>query len=139
MRTKLSFAVLLLAACGGQQPPLVASDVEITAPLPGRSMSAGFLVLRNTTDEAIRITGASSPQFESVEIHETTIENGISRMRRLDALLVPAHGSLTLERGGKHLMLTRARDLGDTVTLHLLRGDVPLLTIEYRIGRESGR
>lgn len=139
MRTKFLFAVLLLAACGGQQPPLVASDVEITAPLPGRSMSAGFLVLRNTTDEAIRITGASSPQFESVEIHETTIENGVSRMRRLDALLVPAHGSLTLERGGKHLMLTRARDLGDAITLHLLSGDVPVLTIEYRIGRESGR
>ena len=139
MRTKALLVVLLLAACGGPQPPLVASGVEITAPLPGRPMSAGFLVLRNTTDEAIRITGVSSPQFGSVEIHETTIENGIARMRRLDALVVPAHGSVTLERGGKHLMLMRARDLGDGVTLHLLNDGAPVLTIDYRFERDLGR
>ena len=98
----------LLAACSAPEAPLVATDVEVTRPMPGRHMSAGFLVLSNNTDAEIRITSVTSPQFGSVEIHETTVVDGVSRMRKLEALVVPARGSVTLERGGKHLMLMRA-------------------------------
>ena len=127
----------LLAACGAPQPPLVASDVEITRPMPGRHMSAGYLVLHNNTDEAIRITSVTSPQFGAVEIHETRIEDGISRMREIGELVVPAHGSVTLERGGKHLMLMRAGDLGDSVSLQLMNGAAPVLSIEYPFPAEA--
>ena len=99
--------------------------------MPGRHMSAGFLVLTNNTGEAIHITSVTSPEFESVEIHETTIEDGISRMRGIEELLVPANGSVTLERGGKHLMLMQARDVQDSVTLHFMSGDAPALSVEY--------
>ncbi len=139
MRAALLLLVLAMAACGAPQPPLIASEVEITKPVPGRAMSAGYLVLRNTTDEPIRITAVTSPQFGAVEIHETSIEDGVSRMRRLDALVVPPRDSVTLERGGKHLMLMRARDLQDAVTLTLASDDSPLLTIDYRFDPESGR
>jgi len=131
MRLIVVLLTVLLAACGAPQPPLVATDVEITRPMPGRQMSAGFLVLTNNTDEPIHITSAASQQFGSVEIHETTVEDGISRMRRLDALVVPAHGSVTLERGGKHLMLMNARDIGDAVSLKLFAGDMPVLELNY--------
>ena len=134
MRITLLLSILLLVACGAPQPPLVASEVEITKPMPGRQVSAGFLLLTNNTDEDIRITRVTSPQFGAVEIHETTIEDGIARMRELDALVVPARGSARLERGGKHLMLMRAGDLGDAVSLQLLADDAPVLDIEYRFG-----
>ena len=123
-------ALALLGACGAPQPPLVASDVEITTPMPGRSMSAGYLVLTNNTGEPIIIDGVTSPQYGAVEIHETTIEDGISRMRELEELVVPARGSVTLERGGKHLMLMRAQGASQTVTLQLLHDGIPVLTIE---------
>jgi len=99
-------------------------------------MSAGFLVLTNNTDEPIRITHVTSPQFGSVELHETRVEDGIARMRSIDALVVPAHGSVTLERGGKHLMLMQARDLGDVVSLQLMSGDDPVLAIQYTFGSD---
>jgi copper(I)-binding protein len=134
MRIALIVAALLLAACGAPQPPLVASDVEITRPMPGRHMSAGFLVLTNNTDADIRITRVTSPQFGAVEIHETTIEDGIARMRELGELVVPARGSVTLERGGKHLMLMQARDIGDAVSLQLFDEDAPVLDIVYSFG-----
>lgn len=134
MRTALVLAALLVAACGAPQPPLVASDVEITQPMPGRQMSAGFLVLSNNTDADIRITRVTSPQFGAVEIHETTIEDGIARMRELDELIVPARGSVTLERGGKHLMLMQARDTGNAVSLQLFSEDAPVLDIVYSFG-----
>ena len=134
MRVALVLAALVIAACGAPQPPLVASDVEITRPMPGRPMSAGFLVLTNNTDADIRITRVTSPQFGAVEIHETTIEDGIARMRELSALVVPARGSVTLERGGKHLMLMQARDIGDAVSLQLFSEDAPVLDIVYSFG-----
>lgn len=131
MRLFALLFISLLVACTAPQPPLVATDVEVTKPMPGRHMSAGFFVLSNNTTEAIHITSVTSPQFESVEIHETTFEGGISRMREIEELLVPAEGSVTLQRGGKHLMLMQARDIQDSVTLHLMSGDAPVLTVEY--------
>ena len=137
IRNLLIIAAVALAACSAPQAPLVASDVEITRPMPGRSMSAGFLVLQNNTATDIRITAVTSPQFGAVEIHETTIEDGISRMRELEALVIPANGSVTLERGGKHLMLMRASEIGDVVTLQLLSDDMPVLSIDYVFPVES--
>jgi copper(I)-binding protein len=137
MRFAMLLICSLLVACGAPQPPLVASDVEITRPMPGRHMSAGYLVLHNNTDEPIRITGVTSPQFGVVEIHETRIEDGISRMRQLGELVVPARGSVRLERGGKHLMLMRAGDLGDAVSLQLMSDATPLLSIEYPFPAEA--
>jgi copper(I)-binding protein len=134
MRIALVVATLLIAACGAPQPPLVASDVEITQPMPGRHMSAGFFVLTNNTDADIRITRVTSPQFGAVEIHETTIEDGVARMRELEALIVPARSSVTLERGGKHLMLMQATDMGDSVALQLFSEDAPVLDVVYSFG-----
>jgi len=138
MRILTIILVLLLGACGGTaDAPLVASDVEITRPMPGNEMSAGFLVLTNNTATPLSITRVSSPQYASVEIHETTITDGIARMRRLDQLVVPAHGSTTLERGGKHLMLMRPVDPGNTVTLQFYDGDALQLTYTYTYSTET--
>jgi len=130
-----SVAVLccLLVACTETGPPLVASDVEITGPMPGMSMSAGYFVLANRTGDAIEITRVTSPQYASVEMHETRVENGVAQMRRLDVLVVPARGEVRLERGGKHLMLMRPRDTAAGVRLQLYSGDTPVLTIDYDI------
>lgn len=134
MRAALIAIALLLAACGEPQPPLVASDVDITRPLPGRHVSAGYLVLSNTTSEDIRITHITSPEFGKVQIHETKIEDGIARMHALQELIVPANGSVRLERGGKHLMLMRPDEIEDSVSLQLYSGDAPILTIHFDFG-----
>ncbi len=131
MRITAILLTLMLAACGAPKPPLVVSDLEVTKPMPGRHMSAGFFIISNNTDETIRITGVTSPQFASVEIHETTLTDGISRMREIEALEVPANGSITLERGGKHLMLMRPQDIGNVVTLQFISNDAPVLSVDY--------
>lgn len=137
----MRLAVILLAttvvACGTPEPPLVISELEVTNPIPGRHMSAGFFILTNNTDEVISITGVNSPQFTRVEIHETTLTDGVSRMRELDVLEVPAHGSVVLERGGKHLMLIQARDIGDSITLQFLSGDAPVLSVDYVFPKDN--
>ena len=137
MRSVLFLLAVLLAACGAPEPPLVVSELEITKPIPGMRMSAGFLVVTNNTDEETRITHITSSQFEAVEIHETTVTDGISRMRELDALVVPGRTSVVLERGGKHLMLMRPQDLQDSVTLQFFSGDLPVLSVDYSFSKDE--
>ena len=76
-----------------RQPPM---------PMP---MMGGFATVRNPCEAPVRVVGASSPSFGSVELHETTRVDGVSRMRHIHALDVPAGGSVKLAPGGLHLML----------------------------------
>ncbi len=109
--------------------PLVASNVVVTRPMPGMKMSAGYLSLTNNTSAPIRITRVTSPQFGMVELHESTIEDGVARMREIPELVVPPQGSATLERGGKHLMLMRPGGDSDDVSLNFYDGEQLLLSI----------
>jgi len=137
MRLWILMLAVALVACGSPKPPLEISGLEVTKPIPGRHMSAGFFMLTNNTDEVISITGVDSPQFARVEIHETTVTDGVSRMRQLDVLEVPAQGSVVLERGGKHLMLMQAQDIGDSVTLQFVSGDAPVLSVDYIFPKDN--
>ena len=136
---RLSTPILLIActslgACSNDAiPPLVATDIEITEALPGSNMSAGYLSLTNNTDIAITISSVVSPEFELVEVHESLLENGLSKMRRIPLLSIPAHSSVTLERGGKHLMLMRPTVAAQQVTLNFHSDDTILLGVHAPI------
>jgi copper(I)-binding protein len=131
------FLILMLAlgACTADEPPLVATDVVIKAPMPGMKMSAGYLTLSNNTDADITITKVTSPQFGAVEMHETRLENDVSRMVALDQLTIPAGSSVTFEPGGKHLMLMRPDDPLDAVTLDFHAGGDVVLTLATTVRR----
>jgi len=136
MRFVALLAYLFLAACGGEaKPPLVATDIVITQPMPGRQMSAGYISLANNTNAAISITRVVSPDFEAVELHESLLEDGIAKMRRIEKLTIPANSSVTLERGGKHLMLMRPTGALETVSLGFYSGDTLLLEVNVPISR----
>jgi protein SCO1/2 len=113
--------------------PLVVSDVTVTGSMPGMRMSAGYMTFSNNSDNDIRITRISSPQFAAVEMHETVVENDIAKMRPIDAIVVPANGSASLQRGGKHLMLMRPQDNVQAVTLNVWSDDTLLLSVSTRI------
>lgn len=126
----LLLAAVLLGACSETpQPDLVASDVVINRPMPGMAMSAAYLTLRNNSRQTITITRVASNAYSSVELHETTVENGISRMRPLAQLEIPAGGNVKLERGGKHLMLMRPTAATEPVSLQFYAGQTLLLTV----------
>ena len=133
-RSVVVFASVLLSACGGEVgAPLVAADVVINAPLPGRHMSAGYISFTNNTDVEINISRVVSPQFAAVEIHESVLEDGIAKMRRIDVLTIAAQSSVTLEPGGKHLMLMRPDNALDSVSLNFYSGDTLLLSVNAPI------
>jgi len=96
-------------------------------------MSAGYFALTNNTDDVIRISSVTSPEFESVEIHESLLENGVAKMRRIPELSIAAKSTVTLERGGKHLMLKGPTGTATQITLNFLSGDTILLGVQAPI------
>lgn len=89
---------------------------------------------------AVSVLG--SPGFDSVELHQTTTADGISRMRSLDSLNVPARGEAVLEPGGTHLMLFGPRqDLltsGEvTVRLQITAADGAVTPLDVRFTVDS--
>ena len=95
-------------------------------------MAADYLDITNQSGTAIRITSVTSPDYELVEMHETTIEDGVARMRAIPALEIEDGDTVTFERGGKHLMLMRPLESPDTVTLNFYSEDLLLLSVNTR-------
>lgn len=126
-------SILALAAMLGcadrSRPPLEVSDVELFAALPGASASVGYLTLQNNTKESVRITEFRSSAFGTVELHETTLEDGVARMRKIAELTLPARESRSLTPGALHLMLM---DPGPDAVV----GRSVTLTVHYGSGGE---
>ena len=138
MRALVLITTLLIASCSGDPvPPFEISNIVITEPMPGRSMSAGFMTLTNNTDTDVSITAVRSPDYGMVEIHRTSVEDGVARMRRIDALPVPARSTVTLERGGLHLMLMRAEGNPDSVSLSFFDGDTLVMEVVANVTRRA--
>lgn len=129
-----SLLALLLAGCSQDKaPPLVISDVEVTAPRPGMRMSAGYLRITNNADSPVSISRVGSPQFGAVELHESTIVDGVARMRPIESLDIASGATLSLERGGKHMMLMQPVDDLDVVTLNFYSNDTLLISVDTRV------
>lgn len=71
----------------------------------GMPMQAGFGRIENRCPAPIAVVAASSPAYGSVELHETRIVDGVSKMRAVPELRIAADGAATLKPGGLHLML----------------------------------
>ncbi|SRR5579871_12373 len=71
---------------------------------PGVSVGAVYLEIVNS-GAADRVVTARSPRAARIEIHESTLEQGIARMSERPDLAVPAGGRVRFAPAGLHLML----------------------------------
>jgi copper(I)-binding protein len=130
-------APLALAGCsssgdaGASAPQLSVSGAYIPLPsLP--DMAAGYFVLRNNGDKAATLTGVTSPEAQSVSMHQSTA----STMVDTPTVRIPAHGVVTFARGGRHLMLmglNPAPKLGARIELNLRFDDAAPVTVQATV------
>lgn len=135
---KLTLAVLsalLMMACSETKAPLTARDVVVSQAVPGMPMSAGYFELTNNSGQAISISHVTSPQFASVQMHETIIEEEVARMIPLEILVLQPGETVSFKPGGKHLMLMRPSDDIDSVTLQFFAGESLLLSVNTDFDR----
>lgn len=117
----LTLAGLGLLALPAGAGGLEVRDAWVREPPPGVS-AAAYLTARNPGPDVVRIVGAESPRAARVEMHRTVVEEGVARMRPVEAVEVPAGGEVRLAPRGLHLMLLDPAPLraGEEVPLVLL-------------------
>ncbi|MBT2766330.1 copper chaperone PCu(A)C [Stenotrophomonas sp. ISL-67] len=104
------FVCVLLMVCAGAasaaEPACVTVEqgwVRVSqGPMP---MSAGYGVIRNNCKAPVVVVAADSTAFGDVSLHQTTLVDGISRMRAVERLPIAPGASAELKPGGLHLML----------------------------------
>lgn len=88
--------------------------------------SAAYMTIINAGAKPDMLLGASSAAAGKVEIHETTRDGDIMRMRPLpDGIALPAGGTVELKPGGAHMML-----LG--IASELKEGAAAPMTLRFR-------
>lgn len=105
---RLGLMVLALAAMPAWAQVSVEQPWSRATP-PGARIGVGFMQFRNAGSTAERVVGASSPVAGRVEMHVTTREGDVMKMRQVESFAIPAGGSFELKPGGAHLMLMDLR------------------------------
>lgn len=109
-----NFAAALAVAAAFAVPALAheyqAGDLHIGHPwaratAEGMPTGAAFLTIRNDGETADRLLGASTDRAETVEMHRGVMEDGIARMRPVEAVDLPAGEEIAFAPGGYHFML----------------------------------
>jgi copper(I)-binding protein len=133
-----AIAVALRWAVAADTATLAGRDGWIREAPPVAPVRAGYVELVNGGAVEMVVTGADSPAFGAVEIHEMIAdEDGAMRMRPVPRLSVPAGASVALKPGGLHLMLFRpqqplAPGQSVPVRLHTQSGAVVELSLQVR-------
>lgn len=73
------------------------------ASVPGAQVGAAYLTLRSPVKA--RLVAVSSPACARVEMHASGMEDGVMRMRQLEAVELPAGQTVEFKPMGAHLML----------------------------------
>ncbi|EGJ11428.1 copper chaperone PCu(A)C [Rubrivivax benzoatilyticus] len=114
--TRRHFGLLLAAAAwagGARAHGTRAGDLVVdhpyATPTPAGLTTGAvyFRVIENRGHATDRLLGATTPRAARVEIHRSTMDGNVMRMRAIEALDLPAGASVRLRHGeaGAHLML----------------------------------
>lgn len=66
--------------------------------------TAGYFILKNPTDTALRLVKASSSAAATLEFHNHVHRDGMMKMEQVESVEIPVKGSVELKPMGLHLM-----------------------------------
>ncbi|MFJ3836163.1 copper chaperone PCu(A)C [Streptomyces sp. NPDC090054] len=101
----------------GAKPELTVSGAFMPEPV-NAEMAGAFMVIKNGSKTADKLTGVTSPLSDDLQIHETKNQ----KMQQVQSMDVPANGELKLTRGGNHVMFMGLKSkpaVGDKITVEL--------------------
>lgn len=102
----------------------------------GMPMGVAYLTITNNGTEPEVLTGASSTQAASVQFHQTTISDGMARMRPLTEITIAPGATVKIEPGAIHVMLVGLKaplELGKFVPLTLAFRNAGPITVQVAI------
>ena len=116
MTIRFLVAVFVFTLAGTTGIPLAGAHVYESGPVivfhpwarasaPTARNGAAYLKIEIAPGTKDRFIGARSPVAETVEVHETTVTDGIARMRRIFAIGIAPDHPIDIAPGGMHMML----------------------------------
>jgi copper(I)-binding protein len=109
----------------------------IRATAPGQTVSGAFMTLVNDSATVYTLSGVGFSGAGTVEIHQTSMTDGVMRMRKVSHIDIPANGSAELKPGSFHIMLIgleKELKAGTVESLILTFADDSQKTIETPVG-----
>ena len=100
----LALAGILLSSVA-QASDVMIHDAYARAMPPSAVNSAVFTTLMNHSDATRTLVSASTPAAGKVELHDVIMEGEVMKMRQVESIQIPAHGSTELKPGSLHIML----------------------------------
>ena len=82
-----------------------ASEPWVREAPPTATLMAAYVTLENPSTDDLEVVGASSPQFQAVQLHEIVEVDGMTKMQEAKSLALPAKGTLVFKPGSTHVML----------------------------------
>jgi len=139
-RTVAFFLCLALSAAPAAAQHVSAGEVTVhdawARASVGRNGAAYFMVTVEE-EQADRLVAARTPVAANAEIHETSSEGGVMRMRPVAGVTVTPEAPVVLRPGGMHLMLmglTRRLAPGERFPLTLVFERAGAIEIEVAVG-----
>ena len=84
-------------------PKVKVANAWARASAPGQTTAVVYMDLKSDTDAAV--IGASSSRAARLELHSTTTDGGVMRMRQIERVQLPRGKTVKLAPNGVHLML----------------------------------
>lgn len=107
VRIALIGVLFIPAAVTGSETSgrLTVNNAWARATPPGSSVGGAYFTIVNRGQQADTLVSVSSPVAATVEMHRTTIESGLSRMRPAGQIVIAPGQTVKAEPGGLHVML----------------------------------
>lgn len=121
----LAAALAAGAACpagverGSGEHGIRVAQVIVVAPAPG-APAALYARITNRSSIADSLVGLSTPEADSVRLHDQVTHGAVMRMRLVPSVVLPAGADVRLAPGGLHGMLFSSRPaltVGDTIPI----------------------
>jgi periplasmic copper chaperone A len=128
------------AALANESSHVKLTDAWIREAPPTVAILAGYINIKNDSDDAITLVTVSSPDFTKVEIHRSIINDGMATMEKQSTLIIPAGEIVKLTPGDHHLMLFDPENplrSGDNATLIFSFADGHTQSIAVEVERRS--
>ncbi|HET7922941.1 MAG TPA: copper chaperone PCu(A)C [Gammaproteobacteria bacterium] len=139
---KLLIAVALMSITA----PLYAANLAVSNAwvrlLPGDLPLAGYAHVVNDSAHEVTLVSVSSPDFATVQFHQSVDHAGMEEMVQLEQIRIAAGKTLDFAPGGYHLMLMDRKHplaAGQHVALTLHFADGSRQTVQFVVRGATGK
>jgi copper(I)-binding protein len=144
LRLILWVATALVAAIGGvaaRAQEFSQGTVTVRQPwsretAPGLGIGVGYLQVLNHGPRPDLLLAVRTTAAERVEIHQSSMDRGMMKMRRVEQVAIPAGAEVAFEPGGLHLMLIGLKAplvAGKSLPLVLQFRDAGAIKVDFEV------